>query len=64
MPLVDKLAPPLTTVAIPRREIGVAAARLLLERLAGDSDGGPGAGERRLLPTRLVVRGSTAPPRR
>jgi LacI family transcriptional regulator len=61
MPLVDKLAPPLTTVAIPRREIGVAAARLLLERLAGD--GGAGA-ERRLLPTRLVVRGSTAPPRR
>jgi len=61
MPLVDKLAPPLTTVAIPRREIGVAAARLLLERLAG---GGRGGAERRLLPTRLVVRGSTAPARR
>jgi LacI family transcriptional regulator len=61
MPLVDKLAPPLTTVAIPRREIGVAAAELLLERLAGATGAGP---ERRLLPTRLVVRGSTAPPRR
>jgi LacI family transcriptional regulator len=60
MPLVDKLAPPLTTVAIPRREIGVAAAQLLLERLAGSGAAGR---ERRLLPTRLVVRGSTAPPR-
>lgn len=60
MPLVDKLAPPLTTVAIPRREIGAAAARLLLERLTGT---GTAAAERRLLPTRLVVRASTAPPR-
>jgi LacI family transcriptional regulator len=59
MPLVDKLAPPLTTVAIPRREIGVAAAELLLERIAGTA-----GAERRLLPTRLVVRGSTGPPRR
>ena len=62
MPLVDNLAPPLTTFAIPRREIGVAAARLLLERLAGSADGTGAA--RRQLPTRLVVRGSTAPPRR
>jgi LacI family transcriptional regulator len=57
MPLVDKLAPPLTTVAIPQHAIGVEAARLLLARLAGDT-----APARRLLPTRLVVRGSTAPP--
>jgi LacI family transcriptional regulator len=58
MPLVDRIDPPLTTVAIPQREIGVAAAQLLLERL----DGTPRAPERRLLPTRLVVRDSTAPP--
>jgi LacI family transcriptional regulator len=58
MPMVDKLEPPLTTVAIPQYEIGVAAARMLLERL-----GSARPPERRLLPTRLVVRGSTAPPR-
>jgi len=59
MPLVDKLAPPLTTVAIPRREIGVAAARRLLAGLRGEDE----PARRTLLPTRLVVRGSTAPPR-
>jgi LacI family transcriptional regulator len=59
MPLVDKVHPPLTTVAIPQYEIGVAAARLLLERL--DPDGR--VAQRTLLPTRLVVRHSTAPPR-
>jgi LacI family transcriptional regulator len=58
MPLVDRIAPPLTTVAIPQREIGVHAARLLLERLGDDAP----PPERRLLPTRLVVRGSTAVP--
>lgn len=58
MPLVDKLAPPLTTVAIPQQEIGVAAARLLLGRLAGEA-----VPPRTLLPTRLVVRTSTGPPR-
>jgi LacI family transcriptional regulator len=58
MPLVDKLEPPLTTVAIPQREIGVAAARLLLDRLSGK---GP-ARRRTLLPTRLVARASTAAP--
>jgi LacI family transcriptional regulator len=57
MPLVDKLEPPLTTVAIPQYEIGVAAAEVLLAHLAGAR-----APQRRLLETRLVVRGSTAPP--
>jgi LacI family transcriptional regulator len=57
MPLVDKLEPPLTTVAIPQYDIGVAAAEVLLGHLAGAR-----APERRLLDTRLVVRGSTAPP--
>jgi LacI family transcriptional regulator len=59
MPLVDKLEPPLTTVAIPQYEIGVAAARLLLDRLEG-----AGPARRTLLPTRLVVRGSTSAPAR
>jgi LacI family transcriptional regulator len=58
MPLVGKLAPPLTTVAIPREDIGVAAARVLLDRLAGEA-----VPRRTLLPTRLVVRASTAAPR-
>jgi LacI family transcriptional regulator len=62
MPLVDRVQPPLTTVAIPQYEIGVAAARLLLDRLGADR-AAPPPPERRLLPTRLVVRGSTAPPR-
>lgn len=60
MPLVERVQPPLTTVSIPQREIGAQAAALLLARLRGESDGVP---ERRLLPTRLVVRASTAPPR-
>jgi LacI family transcriptional regulator len=61
MPLVGQVQPPLTTVAIPQYEIGAAAARMLLARLAG---GGEGAPPPRLeLPTRLVVRGSTGPPR-
>ena len=57
-PMVASLQPPLTTVAIPQREIGVHAASLLLHRLGGgEVDNGP-----LLLPTELVVRGSTAPP--
>jgi LacI family repressor for deo operon, udp, cdd, tsx, nupC, and nupG len=49
----------LTTVAQPVLEQGVLAGRMLLELLAGGS-GTDGA----TVPTRLVVRGSTAPPRR
>ncbi len=48
----------LTTVAQPVRRQGELAARLLVEVLAG---GTPDGGEV-LLPTRLVVRGSTGPP--
>jgi len=51
--------PALTTVHQPIREKGSAAARLLLATVSG----GPAPEERReVLPTRLVVRGSTAPP--
>jgi LacI family transcriptional regulator len=60
MPFVDRLRPPLTSVRVPQREIGTEAANLLLQRL---SDGSQTAREILLEPT-LVVRGSTAPPRK
>ena len=60
MPLVERVQPPLTTVSIPQREIGAEAARMLLARMHGEA----GGAQRRLLPTHLVVRASTAPPRR
>lgn len=50
--------PPLTTVRQPLREVGRAAADLLLARIL---DGAP-AGAARILPTELVVRASTAAP--
>ena len=36
MPFMDRVQPPLTTVAIPQHEIGVVAARTLLARLNGE----------------------------
>lgn len=59
-PMVADLQPPLTTVAIPQERIGAEAARVLLEWRQGDAEP---PGEPILLPTELVVRGSTAPPR-
>jgi LacI family transcriptional regulator len=59
MPFLDKLAPPLTTVAIPHQQLGVEAARLLLEAIAEPDR----PARSLLLPLALVVRGSTAPPR-
>jgi LacI family transcriptional regulator len=54
----DRFAPPLTTVRVPHDELGVESAALLLERL-----GDPHAPAKHVvLPTTLVVRGSTAPP--
>ncbi|SEF77277.1 LacI family transcriptional regulator [Nonomuraea solani] len=59
MPFLDKLRPPLTTVAVPHHELGAEAARMLL-----DCIGQPDRPARSLLlPVSLVVRGSTAPPR-
>ncbi len=58
MPLVDMLDPPLTTVRIPQYDIGAAAARAVLERL----NGAAGESETIVLPSMLVIRGSTAPP--
>ncbi len=59
MPFLDKLRPPLTTIAIPHHQIGAEAARLLLDAIAE-----PKRPARSVqLPLSLVVRGSTAPPR-
>jgi DNA-binding LacI/PurR family transcriptional regulator len=52
------VTPELTTVAIPAREMGARAARLLIRQVEGDAGSGRPARE---LPVRLVVRGSTGP---
>jgi DNA-binding LacI/PurR family transcriptional regulator len=53
------VAPSLTTVHQPLVEMGVTAVELLLARIRGES---PSEAERRVLPTRLVIRESTAAP--
>lgn len=58
MPFIDRLQPPLTSVRVPQREIGMAAAELLLAQL-GDAAEPPR--EMLLAPT-LVVRASTTAP--
>lgn len=57
--LAECTVPALTTIALPHTEMGEAAARLALAAARGESPTG-----RQLLPCPLVVRGSTAPPRR
>ena len=57
MPFASRFSPPLTTVHVPQYEMGVAAAELLLERIA-DASAPP---RERLLAPSLVVRGSTGP---
>ena len=76
MPLVDRLHPPLTTVRIPQRELGTLAAELLLQALHPECREQPeippemlAAGAFRLgrgivLEPELIVRKSTAPPKR
>jgi LacI family transcriptional regulator len=59
MPFLDKMRPPLTTIAIPHHQIGAEAARLLLDAIAEPDRPARSV----LLPLSLVVRGSTAPPR-
>ncbi|MBP0495523.1 LacI family DNA-binding transcriptional regulator [Pararoseomonas indoligenes] len=58
MPMVDLIEPPLTTVRIPHGEMGRQAAGLLLDRI-----GHGGGASDVVLPSALVVRGSTAAPR-
>jgi LacI family transcriptional regulator len=57
IPLAGYFDPPLTTVRLPAFELGQAAGHALLERIA---DATPP--QRTLLPTRLIVRASTAAP--
>jgi DNA-binding LacI/PurR family transcriptional regulator len=52
------LDPPLTTVRLPAYDLGHAVGTALLDRIAN-----PAAPRRTLLPTELVVRSSTGPPR-
>lgn len=59
MPLMDLVSPPLTTVRIQHREMGVQAARLLIEHI--ESSDRPGVTV--MLEPTLVVRASTAAPR-
>jgi LacI family transcriptional regulator len=59
MPFIDRLRPPLTSVRVPQREIGIVAAELLLEQLSDESP----PHEEIMLEASLVIRGSTAPPR-
>ena len=65
IPLAAYLNPPLTTVEQDFESIGVAIVDLLLAQIQRRGDSVPDAGagyERRLVPTQLVVRSSTAPP--
>ena len=59
MPMMSRTSPAMTTIQLPKREIGVEAARLLMERIAD-----PSALDTRrlLLQCKLVVRSSTAKP--
>ena len=61
MPLVDLVAPPLTTVRIRHHQIGADAVRVLLDII--EHRGRRDAADIVLEPS-LVVRGSTAPPRK
>jgi LacI family transcriptional regulator len=62
MPFAERFDPPLTTVRFDHYEMGAAAVGVLLRRLtAGDAEPAEVHLE---LETQLVVRGSTAPPRR
>lgn len=54
--LAEHYIPPLTTIRQPRGEMGAAAARALIAAI----EGRPAAANRIVLPTELVLRGSTA----
>lgn len=61
--LASLLVPELTTVAIPARELGARAARLLLNKLQSDeAESATTTRPQRTIASRLVVRGTTAPP--
>jgi LacI family transcriptional regulator len=58
MPFIDRLRPPLSTLRFPHHQLGMEAAKLLLERI--DGDGGPV--KILYLAPELIIRGSTAAP--
>ncbi len=58
MPFIDHLSPPLTSLRIPHDELGVQAARLLLEKIRNPATTTTTV----TLKPELVIRGSTAPP--
>jgi LacI family transcriptional regulator len=58
MPFAGDFQPPMTTVRVPQFDIGAQAARMLLEQI----ESGETTAVRVMLPVKLVVRGSTAPP--
>jgi alanine racemase len=61
-PAARQATPPLTTIAQPHEEKGRLAAQLLTEAI--ERGGAPrGRSHSEILPTELVVRGSTGPPR-
>jgi LacI family transcriptional regulator len=57
VPLAAYFDPPLTSIRVPAYELGLAAGRALLDRIAGRE-----VPARTLLPTELIVRASTAAP--
>jgi DNA-binding LacI/PurR family transcriptional regulator len=59
----DIALPRLTSVRVPLEDVGAKAARMLLRQIEGGENGGPGKPVTVTLPTKLVVRDSTAPPR-
>ncbi len=56
MSFADMFDPPLTTVRLPHREMGLIAARMMLDLLSG----GRVPTNHVVLPVELIVRGSTA----
>ena len=56
--------PPLTTIAQPFDELGQAAVRRLLERINGPEEDAFTQTRETYIPTRLIIRESTAPPAR
>lgn len=58
LPTATILSPTLTAVRLPARELGATAARALVEAL----EAGRAEPDRRVVPTGLQIRGSTAPP--
>lgn len=62
--IASLITPELTTVAIPARELGARAARMLLRAIQGDDAERKGeARAPRLLAPKLIIRGTSAPPR-